>query len=322
MGGSDRNHSLAEFAPAGAKKTESLFGRNSFLPENPAIAASVEAFARGAQRRCDPDRPGARRSGSGSKISNFHTHTIYCDGKDTPRELAEEALRLGCPALGFSGHSYTAYDPDCCMSPEGTAAYRREVLALREEYAGKLDIRLGLEQDYYSELPREEYDYLIGSVHAVKKNGEYVIVDWSRDMLLKGVEKLYGGDIYAFAEDYFRLVGDLWERTRCRIVGHFDLLTKFNEDGTLLDETHPRYLRAAGEALDRLLEAPVLFEINTGAMARGYRTMPYPGSVLRRAIARKGGTFILSSDCHRKEQLLYGLADQLNQPYERVEEAP
>ena len=45
-------------------------------------------------------------------LSNFHTHTTYCDGKDTPRALAEEAMRLGCPALGFSGHSYTAFDPD------------------------------------------------------------------------------------------------------------------------------------------------------------------------------------------------------------------
>ena len=255
-------------------------------------------------------------------LSNFHTHTLYCDGKDTPRALVEEAIRLGCPALGFSGHSYTAFDPDCCMSPEGTAAYRREVLELREEFSGRLDIRLGLEQDYDSDPPEAEYDYLIGSVHAVKKDGEYVIVDWSRDVLLRGVEKLYGGDIYAFAEDYFRRVGDVYERTRCRIVGHFDLLTKFNEDGSLLDETHPRYLRAAGEALDRLLEAPVLFEINTGAMARGYRTTPYPGPLLRRLIARRGGTFILSSDCHRKEQLLYGLADQLNQPGERFAEEP
>lgn len=155
----------------------------------------------------------------------------------------------------------------------------------------------------------------------MKKDGEYLIVDWSRDILLQGVEKLYGGDIYAFAEDYFRLVGDLWERTHCRIIGHFDLLAKFNEDGSLLDETHPRYLRAAGEALDRLMEAPVLFEVNTGAMARGYRTTPYPGPVLRREIARRGGTFIRSSDCHRKDQLLFGLAD-LPQPGERFADRP
>ena len=255
-------------------------------------------------------------------ISNFHTHTIYCDGKDTPRELAEEAVRLGCLALGFSGHSYTDFDPSWCMSREGTERYREEVLALKEEYGGRLDIRLGIEQDYWSEERAEDWDYVIGSVHYVRKEGEYLPVDESRDDLLRGVEKLYGGDIYTFAEDYFRLVGDVYNRTHCRIVGHFDLLTKFNEDGTLLDETHPRYLRAAGEALDRLLEAPVLFEINTGAMARGYRTTPYPGPILRRAIARKGGTFILSSDCHRKDQLLYGLMDQLNRPWERTVKGP
>ena len=254
-------------------------------------------------------------------ISNFHTHTVYCDGKDTPRALAEEALGLGCPALGFSGHSYTAFDPSWCMSPEGTSAYRREVLALREEFSGRLDVCVGLEQDYWADPPREEYDYLIGSVHYVKKDGEYLPVDESREVLLRGVERLYGGDIYAFAEDYFRLVGDVYARTRCRIVGHFDLLTKFNEDGTLLDETNPRYLRAAGEALDRLLEVPVLFEVNTGAMARGYRSTPYPGPVLRREIARRGGVFLRSSDCHRKEQLLYGLLD-LPQPGEVFADAP
>ncbi len=254
-------------------------------------------------------------------LSNFHTHTCYCDGADSPGELAEAALALGCPALGFSGHAYTAFDTSYCMSREGTAAYRREVRALQREYAGRLEIRLGVEQDYFSGESTEEYDYVIGSVHYVKREGEYLPVDENREVLLRGVEKLYGGDIYAFAEDYFRLVGDIYERTRCRIVGHFDLLAKFNEDGSLFDETHPRYLRAAGEAMEKLLEAPVLFEINTGAMARGYRTTPYPGPLLRRAIARRGGTFILSSDCHSKDQLLYGLADQLNQPWERLEEA-
>ena len=39
------------------------------------------------------------------QFSNFHTHTILCDGKDEPEALVQEALRLGCPALGFSGHA-------------------------------------------------------------------------------------------------------------------------------------------------------------------------------------------------------------------------
>ena len=44
-------------------------------------------------------------------ISNFHTHTVYSDGKDTPEDIILEALRLGCSAIGFSDDSYTAFDP-------------------------------------------------------------------------------------------------------------------------------------------------------------------------------------------------------------------
>ena len=63
-------------------------------------------------------------------FSNYHTHSTFCDGKDTPEETVLEAIRLGCPELGFSGHSYTSFD-DCCMSPEGTERYRAEIRRLR-----------------------------------------------------------------------------------------------------------------------------------------------------------------------------------------------
>lgn len=33
--------------------------------------------------------------------SNYHTHTRFCDGKNTPEEIVREAIRLGCPELGF-----------------------------------------------------------------------------------------------------------------------------------------------------------------------------------------------------------------------------
>ena len=57
--------------------------------------------------------------------SNYHTHTTYCDGADSPEELVLEAIRLGCPEIGFSGHSYLEEDTGS-MSPEGTVDYCRE----------------------------------------------------------------------------------------------------------------------------------------------------------------------------------------------------
>ena len=242
-------------------------------------------------------------------MNNYHTHTTYCDGKHTPAELAEAAVSLGCLALGFSGHGFTSFDTSYCMSVEGTGAYIRELQELKRRYVEKLDIRIGLERDYYGTEDGYEWEYTIGSVHYVEKNGEYLPIDESETILRDAVERCYGGDIYALIEAYYRCVGDIYEKTKCRIVGHFDLITKFNEGGTFFDENHPRYKAAAEEALERLRGKPVLFEVNTGAMARGYRTTPYPAKPIREKITAMGGRFILSSDCHDKKDLLFGLRE-------------
>ena len=96
------------------------------------------------------------------------------------------------------------------------------------------------------------------------------------------------------------------EKTGCDIIGHFDLVSKFNEDGSLFDETHPRYRAAALAALERLMDTPAVFEMNTGAMAKGYRTRPYPAAFLRERLQARGKRLLFSSDCHDKTRLLYG----------------
>ena len=240
------------------------------------------------------------------QLSNYHTHTTYCDGKDTPEELVREALRLGCPELGFSGHSHVSFD-DCSMTVEGTEAYKAEIRRLRDSYRGQIRILLGIEQDCFSEQPTDDYEYVIGSVHYVRKDGRFLPVDWSRESFEETVRDAYGGDVYAFAEDYFALVADVWERTHCTVVGHFDLFAKFNADGSLFDPAHPRYRRAALEALDALCARPVLFEINTGAMARGCGAVRYPADWLLEELIARGAPLILSSDCHDRRFLLHGL---------------
>lgn len=240
--------------------------------------------------------------------SNYHTHTLFCDGKNTPEEMVLEAIRSGCPELGFSGHSYTAYDDSYCMSLSDTQAYIRAVSELKEKYAHKIRIFLGIEQDYFSHIDTEGFDYVIGSVHAVCKDGCYLNVDESRDVFIQNVQKHYGGDYYGFVEDYYALVADVYRKTGCRIVGHFDLVTKFNAKKDLFDPEHPRYRAAANKALDALLDAPVALEINTGGMARGYTDVPYPALDLLSRWVKAGKPIVYSSDCHDAKQLLFGYA--------------
>ncbi len=249
--------------------------------------------------------------------SNYHTHTVFCDGKDTPEALAREAIRLGCPELGFSGHAHTFFDESYCMSLAGTEAYKADIRALRRKYAGQLRILLGVEQDFYSEAPTDDYDYVIGSVHYVKKDGCYLPVDESRALQQQAVAEHYGGDFYAFVEDYYRTVADVYDRTHCSIIGHFDLIEKFNDDGSLFDTNHPRCRAAALAALERLMQTPAVFEINTGAIARGYRTQPYPAAWIQNELHARGKRLLWSSDCHDKKDMLFGF-DARKEPYGRL----
>ena len=237
-------------------------------------------------------------------LSNLHTHTVYCDGKNTPEELILRALELGWESIGFSGHSYTKYAEDWCMSPEGERAYRNEILTLREKYRGKLDVYLGLEQDMLSPAPADPYDYIIGSMHYLKlPDGGCCAVDESYEVTAAIIADAFAGDGVAYAQAYYRQAASVAAATHCDIVGHFDLVTKFNEGGRCFDETDPRYQHAAITALRQVAQDCRLFEINTGAMLRAGRTVPYPAAFLLRELHQLGGEVILTSDCHQLEGL-------------------
>lgn len=237
---------------------------------------------------------------------NYHTHTCFCDGKNTPEEMVLEAIRLGCKELGFSGHSHTPFDDSFCMSKENTLAYIAAVRRLQETYGNQIKIYLGIEQDYHAPESTESYDYIIGSVHYVEKDGVHLSVDESKETQIAIVNQYYGGDFYSFAEDYYATVADVYRRTKCHIIGHFDLIAKFNREGDLFDPSHPRYKAAAQKALNALLDAPAILEVNTGAMSRGYTTEPYPTKDILSQWLAAGKKIIFSSDCHSKDHILYG----------------
>ena len=238
-------------------------------------------------------------------MRDLHTHSTYSDGKASPEEVILAAIDKGLSEIGLSDHSYTFFDESYCMKKERVEAYKAELAALKAKYAGKISVLCGVEQDAYSTESTAGFDYVIGSVHYIKVEGEYIPVDESIEILRAAVQKYFDGDVYALCEAYFATVADVVNKTDCDIIGHFDLISKFIEKEPLFDTQHPRYAAAWQKAVDELLKHNVPFEINTGAISRGYRTQPYPGEEMREYIREKGGRFVLSSDAHSKENIGY-----------------
>lgn len=237
--------------------------------------------------------------------SNLHTHTTFCDGAHTPEENVIAALEAGMDCIGFSEHSYNGNDAVFGMKKENVALYRQEIERLKEAYRDRIRILCGIEQDLCGGIPSERYDYVIGSVHYLLLDGEYCDVDHSAERLWSYIQRHCGGDVFRFTKAYYRSVAKLVEGTQCDIIGHFDLVSKFNEGGRFFNESDPRYLHSAFEALDALLEKDVIFEINTGAISRGYRRTPYPAPAFLRRIAEKRGNIVINSDSHNRANLMY-----------------
>ena len=233
-------------------------------------------------------------------LANFHTHTNLCDGKNSPEEMVLSAIEKGFDCLGFSGHGYTPFDLTYCM--KDTDEYISEISRLKDKYKNKIQIYLGLEEDSRHFCDRDNFDYIIGSSHYIYVNGEYYPADESPENLEKCIEA-FGGDILKLADAYYSSFVSYINKRKPDIVGHFDLITKFDEVGEPYFFGNKDYLELSEKYMAEALKNDVIFELNTGAISRGLRKTPYPNENLLYLISKQGGKVILSSDSHEAKTL-------------------
>ena len=237
------------------------------------------------------------------KRSNCHTHSVLCDGKDTIGHMARRAREFGLVSLGFSGHGPQTNNS---FGIRSEAEYAAEVRRVAAEHAGGMKVWLGIEQDYfgYCTIP---YDYRLGAVHYLDgRDGVNHAVDHSEECFERMLRDGFGGDALAMARAYYGRVVEMCEKIRPDIVAHYDLICKFNEGNRFFDESDPAYMAVSLEALEAICDGNRLLEVNTGAIARGRRTRPYPDFPQLARWRELGGRVILGSDCHDAEKLLCG----------------
>ncbi|MBQ9008948.1 MAG: histidinol phosphate phosphatase [Clostridia bacterium] len=229
---------------------------------------------------------------------NLHMHSLWDDGKNSCREMLMACRESGLTSAGVSLHSPMPFPNDWTIGADRVSEYLAEMDGLRNAWP---DFRVlcGIEWDVLStEVDLCAFDYVIGSVHHLPVREVPPSVDNTPEGLAEAVRDCFGGDADAAAECYFGELLQVAAQPRARICGHFDLLLKFNERLHLFNPESPRYRRAALRALEALLSAGKVIEVNTGAMARGWRSVPYPEAFWLREIRRQQGRVMLSSDAH------------------------
>jgi histidinol-phosphatase (PHP family) len=245
-------------------------------------------------------------------LSNLHTHTLYCDGNNNAEDYIKKAIELGFLSIGFSGHSYIpgSLGEDWCMSEEGTLEYIKELKSLREKYKNDIEVYIGLETDYYSGYTKDikeqlSLDYTLGSVHLIKNEltGKFYSIDSSPEITEEGI-KAFGG-VKNYIKKYYETLSKMIMEQEPDIIGHIDLVKKFNSGNSYFNENELWYRKFVNEILDKIKNTDSIIEVNTGAMSRGWTDFPYPSRFILELILEKDIPITLNSDVHSVENIDY-----------------
>ncbi|MFR3549413.1 MAG: PHP domain-containing protein [Coprobacter sp.] len=77
-------------------------------------------------------------------LTNYHTHSSYCDGSASIEDFVKEAVRQGFSSYGVSSHSPIPFDSCWNMNRDDLPAYLDEVHFIKKKYEGRIEIYCGL----------------------------------------------------------------------------------------------------------------------------------------------------------------------------------
>ena len=239
--------------------------------------------------------------------TNYHTHSTFCDGKNTAEEIINCAIKKKFDILGFSSHSMFPFSSDWHLPSNSHNEYADSIRSLAKKYSGQIEIYAGFEADYISGVCNPSFenykdfspDYLIGSVHFIPGKKGFIEADGSFDDVKNGIKEYFGGDIKAAVCEYFALEREMLEKGNFTFMGHPDLIKKQNAGPTkLFDETEEWYKKEIKATAQAIARAGVCVEVNTGGILRSGQKEPYPSPFFLETLSSLKVPVTLSSDAH------------------------
>lgn len=253
-----------------------------------------------------------------TNLTNYHSHSLYCDGRANMEDFIRFAISEGFSSYGFSSHAPLPFSTAWTMEWDRMDDYLSEFSRLKEKYADKIELAIGLEIDYldeenhpalsrFRELP---LDYRIGSVHMLySPEGNVVDIDTPADIFRQLVDKHFGGDLDYVICLYYKNLLRMVELGGFDIVGHADKM-HYNAScyrPGLLDESW--YGALVHKYFDAIARHGYIVEINT----KSYNDLGtfYPNERYFPFLKELGVRVQVNSDAHYPERINNGRANAL-----------
>ena len=249
-----------------------------------------------------------------------HSGEFCGHAKGTLDEVVRLAIERGFTHYGLSEHaprfrSEDLYPGEQELGVDGLqrafTSYAETAFDLRERYEGRIELLIGFETetlppDTWLETMRSlrmshPFDYIVGSSHDI--DGRWV--DYSTDSTEKLKSDLGGPEALHLA--WFARLTDMVEQLRPEVVGHFDLVRKFEPAGF---EFGRPALRAAETLLEAVRANDGVLDVNCAPVRNGYGPV-YPLPTLLEMACRMGVGVTLGDDSHGPDTVGVGLEASL-----------
>lgn len=233
-----------------------------------------------------------------------HMHTPLCKHAfGQPTAYARNGLRKGLKGIIMTCHSPMPdrWSESVRMDPEELPDYVELINMATEEFAGQIEVKLGLESDWFPGMEpwltelhsKADFHYILGSVHP---------------FLPEYKDRFYKGDPVEFQRGYFTHLADAAETGLFDCLSHPDIVKVMVADSwdfSLVEE-------AVAAALDRIAATGLAMELNTSGIHKSYPEMN-PGPQMLKMMNERGIPVVVSSDSHRPERVGadFGLAFSL-----------
>lgn len=249
-------------------------------------------------------------------LANYHVHSDYCDGTNKLEEMVIAGIAEGLTSMGLSSHLPLPFNNDWTMKAENVKNYLNEIKILKEKYASTIELYCGMEIDFFidrrdiSDLAkkiRPQLDYIIMSIHTIGKTfGDDVsYIDESRSGFASGIEKYYNGNIQAFIKDYYEGVANMVSMFEPDILGHLDLIKKYNNNHYFFNENEKWYQKIVTNCLDEIAKTKTKIEINTGANLRCPGVGRYPSDWIIPEMIKRHIPITIGGDSHSIAGIVY-----------------
>ena len=248
-------------------------------------------------------------------ITNYHTHTVFCDGKAEAVCYADEAIRQGVASLGFSAHAPVNFPTCWTINPARLGEYYNEIHRLKRKYAGRLDIYCGLEADHFPDILHEvqilysgyRWDYIIGSVHfiGVLSNGRRWCIDGPHEEFLEGWREIMDSDPLRPIQEYFEITREMVRMMKPDIIGHVDKIKIQHRPDCIAPDTHPFFREQLMATLEEIAAAGSIVEVSTRGIQKGDTTDYFPGQWAIAQMQKMEIPVTISSDAHTPGALTY-----------------